>query len=106
MLPSFADFGGMICPGCLREVAGLTGPDDLCPECFRIATQELIPSLYSEVLDEDEWQDDLEDPDDLSTRASWDMSELDPISDNDAFPEDSLFGDCGPPPTFGGRRRF
>jgi len=38
----------MICCGCLQNVPDLVGPEkDLCPECYGIVAEDLIPSLLA-----------------------------------------------------------
>ena len=38
----------MICTGCYRDVPDLVGPaEDLCPECFGVAAEDLVPSMLA-----------------------------------------------------------
>ena len=101
----------MLCPGCLRDVPDLVGPhEDLCPECFGIAADVVIPSLLN-ALDEEPGDLVFEESDDgtgtpFGARWSFLEEEIDPV-----FPR-SLLEDIEEPqqdrcrPTFQGRPRF
>jgi hypothetical protein len=101
----------MLCPGCLRDVPDLVGPhEDLCPECFGIAADVVIPSLLS-ALDEEPGDIVFEENDDgtgtpFGARWSFLDEETDPL-----FPR-SLLDEAQEPrqdrclPTFQGRPRF
>jgi hypothetical protein len=100
----------MLCPGCLRDVPHLVGPhEDLCPECFGIAADVVIPSLLS-ALDEGE-PDIFFEESDVGPGSAWSfLDEDEPVADP-LFPasllgEDAERGDTRSLPTFRGRPRF
>ena len=100
----------MVCPGCLRDVTGLVGPDDLlCPECVGIPTEELMPSLLESLaaLDEEEAyleHDEYGEACSLERHAddAWEAEAqflLEKLDDLELIEDDY-------PPTFQGRPRF
>jgi hypothetical protein len=93
----------MICSGCFREVPDLVGPhSDVCPECYGVAAEDLIPSLLSAepvgggAALWEEFAEDLE-----AYLACWESLEaIDQLESLEA-------PDCAPGfPIFGGRPRF
>ena len=104
----FADPSGMLCPGCWKDVPDLIGPDDgLCPECYGIAAEELIPSLLKDWVSGAEELDEEAPWESLDRLLGWD--ELDifggaHLSELSWLWEDQ--DDNETPPPFLGRPRF
>jgi hypothetical protein len=98
----------MICPGCLKDVPELIGPDQLCPCCLEEEAEFLLPHILPEEWEDDPWAvtfpdspegfwQDLEEeccedePHWLSTKKAW--------TEPGDFEDDRM-------PTFRGRPRF
>jgi hypothetical protein len=105
----------MLCPGCLRDVPDLVGPhEDLCPECFGIAADVVIPSLLSALEDGEPGDILFEESEGWTGSASgaaWSYPEEEEIEADPLFPRSLLDDVLGPGedrrrPTFRGRPRF
>jgi hypothetical protein len=103
----------MTCPHCLRDVPLLVGPDAVCPDCYLVASEDLIPSLFGGVVDEGEEENSV--PDYVEDCLSEIDSGYSPSGGGWPLESDDDFETSGAsetpwdgawPPTFGGRPRF
>lgn len=103
----------MTCPNCLRDVPKLVGPDLVCPDCYLVASEDLIPSLFGGVVDEGEEEnmvpdyveDCIREPDSgcFPPGGEWPFESDDDFEISGAA--ETPWGGAWPP-TFGGRPRF
>jgi hypothetical protein len=101
----------MICPSCLRDVVHLIGRDGLCPDCFTLAKEDVIPEVVGGLVEAEEESWGLSFPDcselylpELAWGCVGDEAfewspEFDPFSDDDNRPGDLA-------PRFRGLPRF
>lgn len=100
----------MTCPSCLRDVVHLVGRDGLCPDCFALANENVIPEVVGGLLEAEEESWGLSFPDCselylpehscgcVGEEIDWGL-DLDPFSGDDNTPGDLA-------PRFRGRPRF
>ena len=107
----------MICPVCLRDVPKLIGSQQLCPDCFALAHQDVIPDVFGGLLvreEEERWGEAGFECDEgyvpeyscgcVGEEEAWDWADGEPPADDLAT--DDLLDVEGFPPLFRGRPRF
>lgn len=91
----------MLCPACLRQVPQLVGRDGLCPDCFAVANESVIPEVVGGLVEEEEVSWGLSFPDCselffpenacgcVGEGLDWSV-EPDPFSEDDNSPDSYL----------------